>query len=293
MNEKIRYNLSSLIKLYKYLFTICCLLFIGNIANASYAYDSTDEEIQQAKINAMINELTDSLKASAAIDEEEVPTMETHNGPSGQEIYLADSIKKHDFNKADWKEATKGLSYNEKSVKEKTKKDKHFEHSSSSGSWFNISSGVGQAILIIIVAALLGFILFKLFNGQISNTKVSNQKTYRIEEIEDAIHETDLERYLREAIANKEYRIAIRIYYLMAIKALSEREWIKWKKDKTNNQYLFEMSARPNYTGFRDLTRLFEFAWYGEMTVDEKHFQLLDPKFKELDRKSTRLNSSH
>ena len=228
----------------------------------------------------MINELTDSLKASQASDEEEAPVVDTHTGPSGQETYLSDSIKKHDFNKEDWKEVTKGLTYNEKSVKEKPKKEKHFEHNSSSGSWFSIDSSVGQAILIIVVALLLGFVLFKVFGGQISNTKIGKQKTYRIEEIEDAIHETDLERYLREAIANKEYRIAIRIYYLMAIKALSEREWIKWKKDKTNNQYLFEMSTRPNYSGFRDITRLFEFAWYGEMTVDEGHFQLLDPKFK-------------
>jgi len=230
-----------------------------------------------------MDQIDDSAKAAQPAEESST-TSNKYTGPTGQETYLADSVKKHDFNKADWKEVTKGLTYNEKSEKPKPPPKEHhatYDHSENSSSWFQLDSSVGQMILIIVVACLLGFALFKIFSGQVTNTKVGKQKTYRIEEIEDAIHETDLERYLREAIANKEFRIAIRIYYLMAIKALSEREWIKWKKDKTNNQYLFEMSTRPNYSGFRDLTRLFEFAWYGEMTVDEKHFQLLDPKFKE------------
>ena len=209
------------------------------------------------------------------------PDEVTYSGPNTEESYLADSIKKTDFSKSEWQKVTKGMDYTETSEKPKPEKKKEYIPEKTGESWFTFNSSVAQTVLIIVAALVLGFVLFRLFRGSVSNTKVGKEKTYSIEELEDALHESDLERYLLEAISKKDFRAAVRIYYLMAIKQLSERDWIRWKKDKTNNQYLYEMSARPNFAGFREITRLFEYAWYGEMTVEETQFRVLDPKFRE------------
>ena len=208
------------------------------------------------------------------------------SGPDQQRIYLNDSIQQHKFNKAEWKKITKDLDYTEEKEKPKEKpKDPdpknqpHYSTPPVSGAGW-LSSGAAQTILIVLAAVALAFIMFKLFSGRISNTKVGNEKIYTLENIEEALHETDLERFLQEAIELREFRLALRIYYLMVLKELSVKEWIKWKKDKTNNQYLNEMFNRPDYKLFRNITLLFEYTWYGEMSVGEKHFNEYAPSFR-------------
>lgn len=202
------------------------------------------------------------------------------NSETGQELYLSDTIHKRQFNKENWEKITKNLDYTEASEKSKPAKDKPLANHllpAPGTSW----GPVAGPLLIIIAVLALAFILYKFFSGRLSNTKINHDGAYSIEQVEERLHESDLERFLREAIESRKFRLAIRIYYLMVIKELSARDWIQWKKDKTNNQYLIEMSSRPDFALFREITRLFEYAWYGEMTVEESHFNLLSPRFRE------------
>jgi hypothetical protein len=230
--------------------------------------------------------LTNAMNHPAGAEEE--------READGQQRYFDDTIRKRDFNKAEWERITDGLDYREE--RERPKKEEAVKqddptakerrpppvyHEPPSSTGLLGGSGILQVMLIILAAAALGALLFFFFRGKVSNTKVERKGSFSIEEIEEALHESDLERFLREAIEKKEYRLAVRIYYLMAIKELSERNWISWKKDKTNNQYLFEMSQRPNFTLFREITRLFEYTWYGDMTVGEMQFHAIDPRFRQ------------
>ena len=224
-------------------------------------------------LDSLVNALNENNKVSQ------------HQGPDAQQVYLSDTIHKHPFAKEEWKKAVNGLDYNETKDKPKEKKDKKKDNSftyeppsPSDAGWF--SSSIAQTILIIFAALALALIIFKLFSGRISNTKIRKEDNFNIENIAESIHESDLEKFLREAIEKREFRHAVRIYYLIVIKELSLKSWIDWKKDKTNNQYLFEMSQRPNFSLFRDITRLFEYTWYGEMTINEEYFRILDPKFR-------------
>jgi hypothetical protein len=212
---------------------------------------------------------------------------------NAQGNYNSSPLKQHSFDKESWKKATRDLDYNEtpeqpKKEEKQKKQDYTPPPPEDNKPWFE--SSAAQTALIIVAVAALDFILFKLMSGRVSNTKVKPQQgAYSIEQVEETLHESDLEKFLLDAIQKKEYRLAIRIYYLMVIKSLSERDWITWKKDKTNNQYLSEMSARPDFALFRDLTRLFEYCWYGELTIDEQRFHLLRPRFDEF---LTRLKST-
>ncbi|MFN6943338.1 MAG: hypothetical protein ACK4ND_00210 [Cytophagaceae bacterium] len=138
---------------------------------------------------------------------------------------------------------------------------------------------LGYALLI----ALLVFVIFKLFNIDLfrSGRRVSGGTGITIEHIEEQIHESDLERFLREAIEQKQYKLAIRIYFLIVLKELSENNFIVWKKDKTNREYLYEMSGKKSHQSFINVVRIYEKTWYGDSTIDETQYQGLIPHFEQ------------
>ena len=90
-------------------------------------------------------------------------------------------------------------------------------------------------------------------------------------ETED-LHALDLDTLLTQAEADRNYRLAVRLGYLRVLRQLSDKELIQWKPDKTNHDYLFELPNGPLPAAFRELTRQFEYVWYGEqddLTADD------------------------
>lgn len=75
----------------------------------------------------------------------------------------------------------------------------------------------------------------------------------------------DLAARLADAETRGDYRLAVRLGYLTALRALADRELIRWLPDKTNHHYLRELPAGPLRDAFAPLTRQFELAWYGEI----------------------------
>ncbi len=102
------------------------------------------------------------------------------------------------------------------------------------------------------------------------------------DDIVDRLDETDLDAGIREALQRGQYNLAIRLYYLSILKALSQRQMIHWKKDKTNRAYLQEMRDHPLYSDFREITLLFETAWYGDRPVREADFIPARHRFESL-----------
>jgi hypothetical protein len=137
---------------------------------------------------------------------------------------------------------------------------------------------VAYAFIIIIVI----FILMKIFRIQSfgSNQKVNiPDKSVKMDASDEEMMESDLERFLKEAIKQQNYKLAIRLNFLIILKELTERNWIRWKKDKTNRDYLSEMSVRKEIQTFTDLTRIFEKSWYSENQIKEKDYIQLSPYF--------------
>ena len=82
------------------------------------------------------------------------------------------------------------------------------------------------------------------------------------------IHEVDFASRLAEAEAAGNWRLAVRLGYLQLLKALSDRGFVQWQPDKTNHAYLAELPANgPLRADFREITRQFEFVWYGELAL--------------------------
>ncbi len=88
------------------------------------------------------------------------------------------------------------------------------------------------------------------------------------------IHEVDFATRLAEAEAAGNLRLAVRLGYLQLLKTLSDRGLIQWQPDKTNQAYLAELA--PNATlreDFREITRQFEFVWYGELALSNALYE--------------------
>jgi len=154
---------------------------------------------------------------------------------------------------------------------------------SSSGSSGSVGGlGFLQFILIGLLIALLGFLIYQLFMKTSLDGKGKKVQVILEELAPSEIPKTELELMLERALAEGNYREAVRIYFIFIIKDLSEKEWIRWEKKKTNMSYLIEMRSRSQYDLFNEAVSVFEFVWYGNYKIEKPDFQNLEPKFKSL-----------
>jgi len=183
---------------------------------------------------------------------------------------------KHSFDKTQWEKIKKDIDYSKETTQKQADRPNSFR--------IPISATAAKIILFSIVLGLLIFLLIKVFKGNIlpGNKKIS-ETGISVETVqEEDIHHADLEKLYYEACTNKNYRQAIRIYYLMIIRELLSQHFIRWKKEKTNHEYIFEMADHSFYSRFREITLLFERIWYGEVELDENNFHLINPRFHSL-----------
>jgi hypothetical protein len=134
---------------------------------------------------------------------------------------------------------------------------------------------LGGFVIYVIVKVLLGS-EFKLWNKTVKSQKMAKKLIYEDEDI----HEINLDTLLQQAIANKDFRLAIRYYYLSSLKTLSNKQVIDYHKDKTNSDYLFEIENTTMRTNFSYLSYVYSYVWYGEFPVDETSFKVAENKYQ-------------
>jgi len=89
---------------------------------------------------------------------------------------------------------------------------------------------------------------------------------------EDDIYAIDFPDSISEAVNQKNYRLAIRLLYLQTLRRMADQELIRWKPNKTNDVYATELAGSNYYSGFTWLTRVYDYAWYGDFPVQEQQF---------------------
>ncbi|WP_341220549.1 hypothetical protein [Polaribacter atrinae] len=174
----------------------------------------------------------------------------------------------------------KEFQYTEKDIDEPKVK----EHSTGDNPFVGAFLFFISTIFPFLLGAIIIFIVLKTFLGTDAsfwNFKKSKKKVAKklIYEDED-IHETDIDGLLQNAIHNKEYRLAIRCYYLSVLKVLSDKKLIDYHKDKTNSEYLFEIENTTTRTEFSYLSYVYSYVWYGDFPIDETNFKLAENKYQ-------------
>ena len=91
----------------------------------------------------------------------------------------------------------------------------------------------------------------------------------------------DYDKLIDQSITSKNYRLAIRYLYLKSLQKLTEKGAIIFAVDKTNYQYVRELSGKLYKNTFATLTLNYEYVWYGEFEIDQIIFFKLQTEFKQ------------
>ncbi|MDY7395046.1 DUF4129 domain-containing protein [Aureibaculum sp. 2210JD6-5] len=135
------------------------------------------------------------------------------------------------------------------------------------------------------IVALVLFLLIKFFLKVNTNSLVSgktNTSTVKLTDDEELINSEDLPTLLKNAIAQKNYRLAIRYYYLLVLQKLSNSNIIDWQQQKTNEDYIGEIESAPLKQKFASGTYLYDFVWYGNFELNDNEFAKAENQFNEL-----------
>jgi len=101
---------------------------------------------------------------------------------------------------------------------------------------------------------------------------------------EEDISLMNFDKLINDAIVNGQYRVAIRYLYLKLLKDLSDKNYINWKAEKTNLDYVNELRPSRYGKGFMEVTFLFDYAWYGDADVTEGTFGQIRNSFSEFNK---------
>ena len=185
-----------------------------------------------------------------------------------------------------WADATRGLDYSRDRPKqvEPPKTDPDFGNGPSIN-WGGIGKFWGnvlQVLLILLAICGIGYGIYRMMQ-QPRNRLIARDGVEITEaNLDQYLHETDLDRFLRDALSKGNYALAVRLYYLQIIKDLSERQAIRWAREKTNRDYLREMRPHLLHDSFRGVTRAFERVWYGNQSLTADEYAQVEPDFKSL-----------
>lgn len=151
----------------------------------------------------------------------------------------------------------------------------------------NILAMILQSIPYIIVVVVL-FIIIKLFLKVDTNSlKTGRTQTASVQLIEDEeiINNQNIPNLIQKAIKDKNFRLAVRYYYLLILQKLQKNQLIEWEQQKTNEDYIREIKQPLITEKFENITHLYDFIWYGNFEINEVEFARVEATFNSLSNK--------
>lgn len=148
------------------------------------------------------------------------------------------------------------------------------------------STKTGNAVILalkwILIAAALGLVIWLILKNDVRALFYRGSKSSDIDFVEmtEDINKINFDKMIEEEILKKNFRRAVRLYFLKSLKLLSDNELIVWKPDKTNYDFYTELKE-PVQTDFRRISILYDYVWYGSFPIDENEFQNAKSKFSE------------
>lgn len=143
------------------------------------------------------------------------------------------------------------------------------------------SNLISRYIFIGLGIALILFIVIKVIGAENIFRKKSKATILPYDVITENIHDIDYEQELQRLVAERKFRLAVRLLYLRALKKLSDAEIIHWQPDKTNYHYLMEIDKPELRNDFSKLTIQFDYIWYGDFPIDEVKFEPINRSFNQ------------
>ena len=210
---------------------------------------------------------------------------EHYDEPVGDDFVIRDNDNPYEGNNKKYRDYFRNIKKNKNTDKVKVKTEELKPRRHDDTPRINpadiplIPGWLGWVIIGILFAFLIGLIFYLFFNAP--SNEENKKVNQAFEEIAPSeIPKSELERRLEEALANNDYRLATRIYFIFIIKELSDKSLIHWEKEKTNYSYLLEMRNHQHYNAFSEAIMLYELIWYGKRKVSVDDYKSIEPVFK-------------
>lgn len=142
-----------------------------------------------------------------------------------------------------------------------------------------IENPISRYFFIGLGVAVVAFILYKVIGADALFSKKSKKTALPYDVLSEDIHQIDYKAELARLVAEGKYRLAVRLLYLQSLKKLSDKDIIDWRPEKTNYNYLMEISEPDLKAEFARLTHQFDYIWYGDFPVDRVKFDPINQTF--------------
>jgi hypothetical protein len=185
------------------------------------------------------------------------------------------TAQSNELSRETWEEAVEGLDYGEVKQQENKPTKEKPQRDIISG---NATGAVRALLIVLAVIAIAILIAILLGVGKAKNKKLKDQEI-SIDSLEENLPESDVDPFLQQALADEDYRLAVRLLYLGTLQQLANNRLIEWRRNKTNREYLIETSYRPWSEEWRSLTQIFERIRYGGQAIDKQAFESLHQRF--------------
>jgi hypothetical protein len=143
------------------------------------------------------------------------------------------------------------------------------------------------ALTVIFWILAIGFILFILYSlflkdGVFRRSSKAIATAAGDEEVQEVKPGTEMDSLITQAVRDKNYRLAVRYQYLKNLHKLAEKGFVQYAADKTNYQYVNEITNTGLRNEFAGVTLNYEYVWYGEFQIDEPLYRKLETGFNTL-----------
>ncbi len=135
--------------------------------------------------------------------------------------------------------------------------------------------GVAVIVLLLyyIIRAFIQKDIYWLFKKKAKKLEIN------VEDIEQNIENVNFDLLIEKTITDNAYRLAIRFYYLWLLQRLQEQNHIVWNIEKTNSDYVKEITDSETKAQFQYLSYLYNNIWYGEHDITFEEFSKAKTSF--------------
>ncbi len=115
--------------------------------------------------------------------------------------------------------------------------------------------------------SIIVFIVYLITKGKLQwlfkKVEKPSAPTIEPEVVDESSNKDYLHQLLRQAEQKQQYRMALRLRFLIMLHELEQKGAINIKPEKTNQQYLTELRTQSNYKNIKEAFKIYEYCWYG------------------------------
>jgi hypothetical protein len=144
-------------------------------------------------------------------------------------------------------------------------------------------NGGVRTITYIILGVILVLIIYRII--VVNNLYMTGASRRRKEEVIEGevseIEDSNLDQKIQAAVQAKQFRPAVRLMYLKALRSLNDKGWIRYHAQSTNYEYMNQVQPYGIGSEFRFMTHVYEYVWYGEFPLTEDQFGKVYQNFQQ------------